>query len=96
VKAKVRAFFLSYGTDRVGADGARERAVLAGLGGWGAFKASTNAQLLPVRQVAVFRERLTAEGADLAPDEKAKRLASIDARLADLDGQMEKAKAVTN
>lgn len=97
VKQKVKSFFLAYGTDRAGADGARERKVLADLGGWGTFHASTNAQLLPVRQVAVFRERLTTESnADLSAEDKAKRLEAIDARLKELDAQMEKAKAVTN
>ena len=97
VKQKVRAFFLGYGTDRPGADGARERKVLADLGGWGSFHASTNAQLLPVRQVAVYKEKLTVEGnADLSAADKAKKVAEIDARLKDLDTQIEKAKAVTN
>jgi len=91
-KAKVRAFFLTYGTDRPGADVAHERKVLADLGNWGHFIPSGNAQLLPVRQVAVFRERLTTEASTtLSADEKAKKLAEIDARLKDLEARMAKA-----
>ena len=91
-KAKVKAFFLAYGTDRPGADVAHERKVLADLGNWGHFIASSNAQLLPVRQVAVFRERLAAEANTTMPaDEKAQKLAEIDAKLKDLDAQLAKA-----
>ncbi len=90
-KAKVKAFFLAYGTDRPGADVAHERKVLADLGNWGHFIASSNAQLLPVRQVAVFRERLAAEANTTMPaDEKAQKLAEIDAKLKDLDAQLAK------
>ena len=91
LKAKVRDFFLSYGTDRPGADVAHERKVLADLGNWGTFIASTNAQLLPVRQVAAFREKLAAEGnTTMSADEKAAKLKDIDARLAALDAEMAK------
>ncbi len=90
-KAKLRAFFLTYGTDRPGADVAHERKVLADLGNWGGFIPSSNAQLLPVRQVAAFKEKLAAEGnATLSADDKAKKLAEIDARLKDLDAQLAK------
>ncbi len=90
-KAKLRAFFLTYGTDRPGADVAHERKVLADLGNWGGFIASSNAQLLPVRQVAAFRERLAVEAnTTISADERTKKLAEIDARLKELDAQMAK------
>lgn len=93
-KERIRAFFLSYGKDRPGADAARERKVLADLGGWGSFVASSDAQLLPVRQVAVFREKLQAEGdAAMPADQKAKRVEELDRRLRELDQQMSKAQA---
>ena len=96
VKQKVKAFFLAYGTERPGADVAHERKVLEGLGEWGTFHASSDAQLLPVRQVAVFRERLTTENnANLSAEEKAKKLGEIDVRLKALDVQMEKAKTAS-
>jgi len=93
VKQKVKAFFLAYGTDRPGADVAHERDVLKGLGEWGTFHVSSDAQLLPVRQVAAFRERLTTENnANLSADEKARKLQEIDAKLKVLDAEMEKVK----
>ena len=91
LKDKIRNFFMSYGTDRPGADVAHERKVLADLGNWGSFVASSNAQLLPVRQVAAFREKLTTEASTtLSPEEKAKKIAEIEARLKALDDQMAK------
>ena len=96
VKQKVNAFFLAYGTERPGADVVHERQVLQGLGEWGTFHASSNAQLLPIRQVAAFRERLTAENnANLSAEEKAKKIEEIDARLKVLDVQMEQAKTAS-
>ena len=90
-KAKLRAFFLTYGTDRPDADVAHERKVLADLGNWGGFVPSSNAQLLPVRQVAAFKDKLATENnATLSADERAKKLADIDARLKDLDAQLAK------
>ena len=92
LKARVRDFFLTYGAERPGADAAHERKVLAGLGGWGSFAASSNAQLLPVRQVAAFRDKLAAEANTAMPaDEKIKRIAEIDDRLKALDAEMAKA-----
>lgn len=92
LKAKVRDFFLTYGTDRPGADVAHERKVLADLGNWGRFIASSNAQLLPVRQVAAFREKITTESSTtLGAEDKAKKLEEIDARLKELDAQMARA-----
>ena len=91
MKAKVKAFFLTYGADRPGADAAHERKVLADLGNWGGFIPSSNAQLLPVRQVAAFREKLATEASTtMSADEKAQKLAAIDARLKDLDAQLAK------
>ncbi len=90
-KAKVKAFFLTYGADRPGADVAHERKVLADLGNWGGFIPSSNAQLLPVRQVAAFKERMSTEANTTMPaDERTKKLGEIDARLKDLDAQMAK------
>ena len=90
-KAKIKAFFLTYGTERPGADVAHERKVLADLGNWGGFIAGSNAQLLPVRQVAAFRERLATEAnTTMSAGERAQKLAEIDARLKDLDAQLAK------
>ena len=92
LKEKVRGFFLAYGTDRPGADVAHEKKVLADLGGWGSFIASSNAQLLPVRQVAAFKDKLALEAnTTLSADDKAKKIGEIDARLKALDAEMAKA-----
>jgi phosphonate transport system substrate-binding protein len=94
LKAKVKTFFLTYGTDRPGADVAHEKAVLKALGGWGPFSASSDAQLLPVRQVAAFKDKLTLESDTTMPAaEKAQKLKVIDAHLHELDAQIAKAHA---
>lgn len=88
-KQAIRKFFLEYGTDRPGADLAHERKVLADLGRWGHFVPSSNRQLVPIRQVAAFREKLQTEAnTQLSAEERAKKLQEIDARLAELDRQM--------
>ncbi len=83
VKAKIYYFFMQYGrfgdTEKVKA----ERAVLASLSdGWGPFLASSNAQLLDVRQIEAFKAKLKAER---AKDEDA--IKAADALLADLAEQ---------
>lgn len=85
-KAKVRDFMLSYGkTDR-------EQAILQNIG-YSAFRASTNAQLVPVRQIELARERTKIEAdTALAADERSRKLAEIDARLAELSKQLVSAK----
>ncbi len=91
LKQKVKAFFVTYGTERPGADVAHERKVLADLGNWGSFLPSSNAQLLPVRQVAAYREKLTLEANTAMPAvEKVRKLAEVDARLKALDTEMAK------
>ncbi len=94
LKAKVKAFFLAYGTERPGADVAHEQAVLKALGGWGPFAVSSNAQLLPVRQVAAFKDKLALQNDTAMPAaEKATKMKAIDAKLHELDEEMAKAHA---
>lgn len=82
-KKKIKTFFLTYGTK----DEA-EKKVLAGLQ-WAPFKESSNKQLLPIRQLGLFRDKLKIEAdANMAADEKAKKLAEIEAKLAELNKQM--------
>jgi phosphonate transport system substrate-binding protein len=77
-KAKVRDFFLGYGRDE------REKKILATLTLSG-FVASSNAQLVPIRQLELARERGKIESdANLAPDDKSRRLQEIDHKLAEL------------
>lgn len=77
-KKKVRDFMLGYGRD------AREKQVLANLT-YSGFRASTNAQLIPIRQIELARERGKIEGdANMAADEKSRKLKEIDTRIAEL------------
>lgn len=82
VKKQVRDFMLGYGKE------AREQQVLQVIG-YSAFRASTNAQLVPIRQIELARERSKVEAdTGLAADERAKKLKDIDARIADLGRQV--------
>ncbi len=84
LKAKVKGFFLSYG--RLGADAKKQQMVLEGLGsGGGGYTDSSNAQLIPIRQLSLFRDKLKLSAdTRLDPAEKAKRLSKIEAQLSDL------------
>lgn len=81
-KASLKAFFLGYG--RVGPDAEKEREILAGLA-WAPFVDSSDAQLYPIRQLELFRNRTRIENDErLDADEKAAKIAEIDAELATL------------
>jgi phosphonate transport system substrate-binding protein len=85
-KAKVRDFMLSYGKTE------REQAILQNIG-YSAFRASTNAQLMPVRQIELARERTKIEAdTAMAADERSRKLAEIDARMGELSKQLVSAK----
>jgi phosphonate transport system substrate-binding protein len=63
-KQKIYYFFMQYGRFGNEEKVARERAVLANTSdGWGPFLASSNAQLLDVRQIVAFKAKLKAEQA---------------------------------
>ncbi len=84
LKAKVKGFFLSYG--RLGPDAEKQQAVLNGLGsGGGGYTDSSNAQLIPIRQLSLFRDKLklTAD-TRMDPAEKAKKIEMIEAKLSEL------------
>ncbi|WP_428249705.1 phosphonate ABC transporter substrate-binding protein [Ferrovibrio sp.] len=82
-KKTLKTFFMTYGTKSDS-----EKKVLADLQ-WGPFKESSNKQLLPIRQLGLFRDKIKLEGdANMAADEKAKKLAEIDAKLAELNKQL--------
>jgi phosphonate transport system substrate-binding protein len=80
VKAKIRTFVLNYAkTD------SQEKAILGKIYNYGGFRESTDAQLTPIRQLELFRDRMKIENdAGMAADQKAKALADIDAKLAAL------------
>ncbi|MEL6977478.1 MAG: phosphonate ABC transporter substrate-binding protein [Pseudomonadota bacterium] len=82
-KQKIYYFFMQYGRFGDMEKVKRERAVLAQLSdGWGPFLASSNAQLLDVRQIEAFKDKIKAEQAG-----DADALAAADALLADLADQ---------
>jgi phosphonate transport system substrate-binding protein len=80
---KVKDFFYSYGrTDS-------EKAVLMKLSKISGFKESSNRQLIPIRQLALFSDRQKIENdANLSAADKATRLAEIDKKLAELNQQL--------
>ena len=79
-KKSVRDFFYNYGKG-----GQQEKDNLMKLSKLSGFKASTNAQLIPIRQLELFKERNKFEAdAGLSVDDKQTKLAEIDKKLAAL------------
>ncbi|MBK9574959.1 MAG: phosphonate ABC transporter substrate-binding protein [Rhodoferax sp.] len=79
-KAKVRDFFYTYGQG-----GQNEKDHLFKLSKLSGFKASSNAQLIPIRQLELFKVRNKFEAdATLAQADKQAKLADIDKQLAAL------------
>ena len=79
-KIKVRNFFYTYGQG-----GQQEKDVLFKLSKLSGFKASTNNQLTPIRQLELFKARNKFEAdATLATADKQIKLADIDKQLAAL------------
>ena len=79
-KAKVREFFYSYGKSSQ-----QEKDNLVKLNKLSGFKPSSNSQLIPIRQLELFKARNKFEGdAALTADDKQARLAEIDKQLAAL------------
>ena len=79
-KEKISKFFLGYGKD------AREKEVLNKISKLSGFKASTNAQLTPIRQIDLFGQRNKIEAdAAMSADDKTARLADIDKKLSALN-----------
>lgn len=79
-KAKIKAFFYNYAkTD------AKEKAIVMKLNKLSGFKASTNEQLKPIRQLDLFAQRNKVDGdTTLSASEKQTKLADIDQKLAAL------------
>lgn len=84
VKAKVKDFMLGYGkTDR-------EKQILESLS-YSGFRASSNAQLVTIRQIELAKDRAKVENdANLDASEKARRLKEIDDKLDALGRQVAK------
>ena len=83
MKKKIQDFTVGYGKDD------REKEILKNLYRLKGFKASTNAQLLPIRQLELFKDRKKFEGdANMSEADRKAKLAEIDGKLAELARQM--------
>lgn len=80
VKSKIKGFLLSYGkTDT-------EKAILKNIYDYAGFKESSNEQLVPIRQLELFKDRRKVENDEqYSTEEKTKLLADIDRKLAALN-----------
>ncbi|VVE60756.1 alkylphosphonate ABC transporter substrate-binding protein [Pandoraea anapnoica] len=86
-KKKIRDFFLSYGKD------AHEKEVLKNIYNYGGFRASSDAQLLPIRQLELFKQKVQLESdANIDAAKKKTQLADLDSKLAALDKELNKTK----
>jgi len=78
-KTKLKNFFLNYAKTNP-----QEREVMAKMN-WSMFKESSNAQLVPIRQLDFFSKRNKIESdTTLSADDRKLRLAEIDKKLAEL------------
>ncbi|MGQ7249084.1 phosphonate ABC transporter substrate-binding protein [Halomonas sp. V046] len=86
-KDRLRDFFLNYG------DNAEEQAILEPLQ-WARFDASDNDQLLPIRQLALFKQRAEIANDDsLTQADREAQLAELDAKLDALDQRLQEVQA---
>ncbi len=83
VKGKLKDFVLNYAkTDP------EEKRILGVIYNYGGFRDSNNDQLIPIRQLELFRDRAKVENDEkIAASEKARQLAEIDRKLDPLAGQ---------
>lgn len=80
VKAKLKPFVLNYAKSDP-----EEKAILKNIYNYGGFRDSNNDQLLPIRQLELFKDRRKVEGdAHMAAADRSKALAEIDRKLAAL------------
>ncbi len=81
-KNKLRDFFFKYGAN------VEQKKVLADLQ-WSKFQPSDDDQLLPIRQLELFKQRTdVANNANLGAEEKAAKLKALDEELAKLEKRM--------
>ena len=82
LKMKMKAFFVDYG--KTGANAGTEKLALKKLT-LGGFQDSSNAQLKPVRQLELFKERIKVEGdTTLSTDDRKLKLDDLTRKLADV------------
>ncbi len=81
-------FFLTYGTEESDGDVEAEREILAGLQ-WAPFRASSNAQLLPIRIMDLTRSIAEIESDEgLSDDERTARIAELSAQIDQYEAEM--------
>ena len=79
VKAKLKSFLLGYGKSDA------DKAVLKNIYNYSGFKESSNDQLIPIRQLELFKDRTKIENdAQYSAEDKAKLIGEIDKKLAAL------------
>ncbi|KRB93138.1 phosphonate ABC transporter substrate-binding protein [Noviherbaspirillum sp. Root189] len=82
MKQKIKDFLFAYG--KAGPDAAREKAQMLKLN-FSSFQESSNAQLLPIRQLELFKEKIKIEAdAGMNPDTKKAKLDDIARKLSDI------------
>lgn len=82
LKNRVKEFFVTYG--RSGPDATQQKAVLNKLT-FGSFQESSNAQLKPIRQLELFKEKTKLEAdASMKAEEKKAKLDDIARKLSDI------------
>ncbi|NQW02155.1 MAG: phosphonate ABC transporter substrate-binding protein [Rhodospirillales bacterium] len=85
MKANIKGFFLSYGRNGTPAENKKALAILNGMQ-MAPFVDSSNAQLYPIRQLALFKDKLKAENnAKMSAAEKTATVKGIDTQLATLE-----------
>lgn len=83
LKKKIQDFVVGYGKNE------REKEILKNMYRLAGFRASTDAQLVPIRQLELFKERKKFEGdTNMGEAERKQKLADIDSRLAELARQL--------
>ncbi|MCL2591265.1 MAG: phosphonate ABC transporter substrate-binding protein [Betaproteobacteria bacterium] len=88
VKTKVRDFILNYGKEGR-PNAAHEKEVLLALQ-WSQFRASNNDQLLPIRQLELFKEKGSIESnVNMSAADRQAKVKEIDAKLVALNARME-------
>jgi phosphonate transport system substrate-binding protein len=87
LKTKLKQFFVAYGS--TGPEAEREKQTLLGIQKWIGFKPSSNAQLIPIRQIDLFREKQKVEGdTTLSEAERKSKVDEIDRKLVELNQQL--------
>jgi hypothetical protein len=87
IEKKLKDFVLAYAQKDP-----EEKAILKNIYNYGSFRDSSNTQLLPIRQLELYKDRSKFENdAAMNEAEKKAKLAEIDKRLAELNAQLAQA-----